>query len=306
MAAILFSFPNYEHLARPLAALTGVRPGQFAITRFDNQELCARVETPVSGQACFLLGTVAPPDEQMLSLMLLAHTLKKDGASRVTGILPYLGYSRQDKNKSGESLAAAWLGAALDVSGCDDVLTVDVHSARDAAWFPIPLVSLPMADLFAAAIRQSRLMDATVVAPDNGAIPRCEAVKRAAGMPVAETPYFEKRRTLQGITHEGPIGRVGRRVVIIDDILDTGGTLISACEKLRAAKVEEIYILVTHGLFTGTLWKRLWALGVKRILCTDTVPLPAGLESDQITVLSVAPLLSESVSVMLNKPGEEK
>ena len=305
MPAILFSFPNYEHLGQPLAAIGGVRARKFAVTRFDNQELCARVEGTVSRQACWILGSVAPPDEQMLSLMLLAHTLKKDGAGRVTAILPYLGYSRQDKNKPGESLAAAWLGSALQISGVDEVLTVDVHSERDAALFRIPLISLSTADLFAAALRQWQLTDATIVAPDNGAIGRCEAVRRAAGMPVADIPYFKKRRTEQGITHQGPIGPVGRRVVIVDDILDTGGTLVSAGEKLCAANVEEIYIFVTHGLFTGTVWTRLWALGVKRIFCTDTVPLPAGLEAAKITVLPVAPLLGERLSYMLGKQGRE-
>ena len=292
---ILFSFPKYEHLAEPLAALPRIRAGEFTITRFDNRELCARVQTPVSREACGIVGSVAPPDAQMLSLLLLAHTLKKDGASRVTAILPYLAYSRQDKNKPGESLAAGWLGSLLKASGFDEVLTVDIHSERDKELFPVPLVSLSTAELFAAAIQKWRLTDATVVAPDNGAIPRCEAVKRAAAMPVAETPYFEKRRTAAGITHHGPIGKVGARVVLLDDILDTGGTLLSACEKLLAAQVEEIYILVTHGLFTGISWKRLWSLGVRRIFCTDTVPPPAGVEA---TILPVAPLLQEALSSM--------
>jgi len=294
---ILFSFPNYEHLAESLAELPRIRAGEFTITRFDNQELCVRVRTPVSSETCGIMGSVAPPDTQMLSLMLLAHTLKKDGASRVTAILPYLGYSRQDKNKLGESLATAWLGSLLKSSGFDDVLTVDVHSERDKELFPVPLVSLSTAGLFAAAIRKWRLTDATVVAPDNGAIPRCEALKRAAAMPVAETPYFEKRRMAAGITHHGPVGKVGARVLLLDDILDTGGTLVSACEKLLAAQVEEIYILVTHGLFTGTSWKRLWSLGVRRIFCTDTLPLPAGVEA---TILPVAPLLQEALASMTN------
>jgi ribose-phosphate pyrophosphokinase len=292
---ILFSFPNYEHMAKPLAELPRIRAGEFTITRFDNQELCARVQTPVSGEACGIVGSVAPPDAQMLSLMLLAHTLKKDGARRVTAILPYLAYSRQDKNKPGESLATGWLGSLLKASGFDEVLTVDVHSKHDKELFPLPLVSLSTAELFAAAIRKWRLTDATIVAPDNGAICRCQALKRAAAMPVAETPYFEKRRTAAGITHHGPIGKVGARAVLLDDILDTGGTLVSACEKLLAAQVEEMYILVTHGLFTGTSWKRLWSLCVRRIFCTDTVPLPAGVEA---TILPVAPLLQEALSSM--------
>lgn len=295
---ILFRFPNYDHLAGPLAALPRIRSGEFTLTRFANQELCARVQTPVSGEACCILGSVAPPDAQMLSLLLLAHTLKKDGARRVTGLLPYLAYSRQDKNKPGESLATAWLGSLLKASGFDDVLTVDAHSERGQELFPIPLVSLSTAELFAAAIREWRLTDATLVAPDNGAIPRCQAVKKAAAMPVAETPYFEKRRTPAGITHHGPLGKVGPRVVLLDDILDTGETLLSACEKLLAARVEEIYILVTHGLFTGTSWKRLWSLGVRRIFCTDTLPLPAGVDAAKTTILPVAPLLQEGLASM--------
>ena len=134
------------------------------------------------------------------------------------------------------------------------------------------------------------------MAPDNGAIGRCEAVKRAAGMPSGATPYFEKKRTDQGIIHRGPVGAVGPKVVIIDDMIDTGGTLVSACEKLRAAGAQEIYILVTHGLFTGTSWTQVWSLGVKQIFCTDTVPLPQGIEVRNIHVVSIAPMIREALN----------
>ncbi len=116
----------------------------------------------------------------------------------------------------------------------------------------------PPAKLFSAAIHKYDLLDATVVAVDNGAIPRCEAVKAAAGLPSTGTPHFKKKRTETGVEHSGLIGEVGRRVIFVDDMLDTGRTLVSACEGLAAAKVEEIYIFVTAGLFTGTDWERLW------------------------------------------------
>lgn len=295
---ILFSFSNCLHIGRELQAIPLLCLGQFAVARYDNQELHVFVQGPVSGEHCLILGSISPPDEQMLSLLLLAHTLKKDGADRVTAILPYLAYSRQDKDKPGESLATAWIGSLLRSSGIDEVLTVDVHSGRDKQLFPLPLLSLSTADLFAAAIKKHQLTAATIVAPDNGAISRCEAVKSAAGMPIGDTPYFEKKRTEKGIIHHGPIGNVGSRVVIIDDMVDTGGTLISACEQLRAAKVEEIYIMVSHGLFTGTGWTKLWSHGVRHIFCTDTVPLRAGIEITNITVLSVVPLLRERLSSM--------
>jgi ribose-phosphate pyrophosphokinase len=293
---ILFSFSAYEHVAQQLKIIPSLQAGRFTVGRYDNQELHASVEGLVSGEHCLILGTIAPPDERLLSVMLLAQTLKKERADTITAVLPYLAYSRQDKDKSGESLGTAWVGALLKTSVIDQVLTVDAHSERDKQLFPIPLISLPTATLFAEAIKKHRLTDATIVAPDNGAISRCEAVKRAAGMPIGETPHFEKRRTEKGIVHYGPVGKVGAKVVIVDDMIDTGGTLVSACEKLRVVGVEEIYILVSHGLFTESSWTKLWSLGVRRIFCTDTVPLRSGIEASNITVLSVVPLIRERLS----------
>ncbi|MGA8145846.1 MAG: ribose-phosphate diphosphokinase [Candidatus Acidiferrales bacterium] len=295
---ILFSFSAYENTARQLQTIASVRAGRFTVRRFENQELYACVEGSVSGEHCVILGTIAPPDECLLSVTLLAQTLKKEGADQVTVLLPYLAYSRQDKDKSGESLGTAWVGALLKSSRIDQVLTVDVHSERDKQLFPISLISLSTANLFADVIRKHGLTDATIVAPDNGAIGRCEAVKRAAGMPIGVTPYFEKKRTEKGIIHDGPVGTVGARVVIVDDMIDTGGTLVSACEKLRAAGVQEIYILVTHGLFTGSFWLKLWSLGVRRIFCTDTVPLRSGIDAANITILSAARLITERLSCL--------
>ena len=293
---ILLTFSNYEHIAREFRTIPLLEVGRFAIGRYDNQELHAKVESSVSGEHCLVLGSIAPPDEQILSFMLLAHTLKKGGAAKVTAVLPYLAYSRQDKDKPGESLGTAWIGSLLQASGVNQLITVDVHSEHDKELLGLPVRSLSTAGIFAEVLKGQSLTDATIVAPDNGAISRCEAVKKAAGLPIGETPYFEKRRTEKGIIHHGPVGRVGSRVVIIDDMLDTGGTLASACEKLRDAKVEEIYIFVTHGLFTGSDWTKLWSLGVRRIFCTDTVPLRSDLDATNISVLPAARLLREELS----------
>ena len=293
---LLFSFSAYEDIAQQLRAVASVQVGRFTVGRYDNRELHASIEGPVSGEHCLILGTIAPPDECLLSVTLLAKTLKKEGAGKITAVFPYLAYSRQDKDKPGESLGTAWIGALLKSSGIDQVLTVDVHSERDKQLFPIPLISLSTAPLFADAVKKYRLTDATIVAPDNGAIRRCEDVKRAAGMPMGETPYFEKKRTEKGIIHHGPVGKVGAKVVFVDDMIDTGGTLVSACEKLRSAGVEEIHIMVSHGLFTESSWTQLWSLGVKRIFCTDTVPLRLGIEAANIAVLSVVPLIRERLS----------
>jgi ribose-phosphate pyrophosphokinase len=238
---------------------------------------------------------VSPPDAQLLSTLLLAHTLKKEGASKVTAVLPYMAYARHDKDKPGQSIATAWLGSIFEASGCDGVISVDLHSKTVKELFPIPLLSIASAGLFAEAMKQHGLCGATIVAPDEGAIARCEAVRMVAGLPPAEIPYFEKHRTKTGIVHSGPIGWVDSRAVIVDDILDTGITLISACEKLAGAGVKEITVMVTHGLFTGERWKRLWQLGVERIFCTDSVPRTAKADRDGIVTLSIVPLLQSSL-----------
>jgi len=298
---IVFAFPGYERL------LDAVEPvaqrGNFEISRFANGELVARVGTPVQMDDCVVVSSIAPPDEQFLSLALLAHTLKKEGCRRLTALLPYLGYSRQDKEKSGESLAAAWVGSVLRASGVDEVATIDVHSERDKHLFHMPLVSVFPAEIFAHAIRTYQLTDATIVAPDNGAIPRCQAVNRALGKPATEVPYFEKRRDESGIKHTNLMGRVGTLALIIDDILDTGGTLLSACEKLIQEGVIKIDVMVTHGLFTGTAWKRLWSLKVQRIFCTDTIPATKDIwDERRIIILPIGELLKAQVAHLHRAP----
>lgn len=292
---ILLAVERYAGTALELEKAIGqLQPGTFRIARFENGELHAYVDTSVTAQRCVVLGSIAPPDEQLLSVLLLAHTLKKEGARQVIAVLPYLGYARDDKDKSGGSLATAWVGSLIQASGCDQVITVDVHSERAKTLFPLPLVSLSPAGVFAEAIARYGLADATVVAPDEGAIGRCEALRAAAGIS-SKISYFEKHRTDTGIIHAGPIGKVGRHAVIVDDILDTGGTLVSACERLSETGVEEIEVMVTHGLFTGTRWKDLYHLGVKRIFCTDSVPLPAGVDGQSIVSLSITRLLAKEL-----------
>ena len=302
---ILFTFVGYERIKTALdATVAEVQSGQFRISKYENRERFVEILTPVAGNDCVLLGSIAPPDERLVSLTLLAHTLKKEGAKHVAALLPYLAYTRQDKKKSGQSLATAWAGVLMGASGCDSVITIDVHSEATRDLFPIPVLSAFPAEVFANAIKQYRLTEATIVAPDNGAIRRCERVKEAAGIPKSPTPYFEKRRNETGIIHSGPIGTVGTQALLIDDILDTGGTLVSACERLVAAGVQEVNIMVTHGLFTGEHWKTLWSLGVRRIFCTDTVPLPADFNAadfngDKIVVLSIVPLLGRLLQQQL-------
>jgi ribose-phosphate pyrophosphokinase len=184
--------------------------------RYENQELHASVESRVAGDHCFVLGSITPPECQMVSYLLLAHTLKKEGATRVTGILPYFAYSREDKVKPGQSAATAWTGAVLKASGFDEIWTVDLHSEQDRKLFPIAVQSLLPGSIFRESLTGLGLNGACFVSPDQGAIPRCQSMMSAAGMKSENLVYFEKQRTERGIVHQSP----------------------SACEKLVAAGAE--------------------------------------------------------------------
>ena len=289
---ILFVSPTHASMGSELATSLGILLGHCSIERFPNHELHAAIQTDVVNEECIILSTIAPQDEQLLSTLLLSHTLKKEGARNIIALLPYLAYARDDKRKAGQSVATAWVGALLQASGVDEVITVDVHSSTAQRLFPIPLVSLSPAELFAQAIKRLSLLNATIVAPDEGARERCQAVARAAAM-IEEVVVLDKRRTREGVIHVSISGTVGQQAVIVDDILDTGGTLVSCCEQLQLRGVRDITILVTHGLFTGTLWQKLWTLGVKCIYCTDTIPSAKERPSENIGTLSVLPLLCQ-------------
>jgi ribose-phosphate pyrophosphokinase len=291
---VLYALPAQRRLADALQELTGIEQGGSVISRFSNGELHVELDAASARRDCIVLGAVAPPDEHLLSTLLLSHTLKKEGARRITALLPYLGYARHDRAEPRKSRAAAWLGKVLSASGVNAVVAIDVHSSLIHELFPIPVLSVSPAPLFAAEIGKLSLPDPVIVAPDEGALERCEAVRRAAGIqrPLAR---LTKTRTPEGVRHSILHGAIGPRVVLVDDILDTGGTLVSAGEALQRAGVREIVVMATHGLFTGTAWERLWSLGVTRMYCTDTTPLREQLVSKPISVLPVAPLLAAYV-----------
>jgi ribose-phosphate pyrophosphokinase len=294
MSDLLFALPHHEALAAAIACATGIERGRVAVGRFANGELRVTSETPCADRRCVLLGASAPPDGDLLVTSLLAHTLGKDGAREVLAVIPYLGYARQDRAELGKSLGVAWVGRVLAGVGVAGAVSVDVHSARAVQLFGVRLRSLSAAAIFADALRALALEDATVVAPDEGARERADAVRVALGIdrPVVS---FVKRRAETGIRHIAVQGQVGRSAIVVDDILDTGGTLVSACERLREAGTRTIVVAVTHGLFTGTAWERLWDLGVDRIYCTDTTP-RARIGDDRVCVLSIAPVLAGYLS----------
>jgi ribose-phosphate pyrophosphokinase len=288
----LFALPGFEAL---LPAAPG-QAGRLAVERFPNRELSLRIEAEPSGGHCVLLGSVTPPDEQMLALSLAADTLKRQGAARITALLPYLAYARQDREEPGTGLGIAWVGAVLRACGVDELIAIDIHSRRAAELLEMPVTSLSPAGLFAAELVRSGWLDATIVAPDEGAIERSRAVAEAAGIagPIA---FLRKERTATGVVHRELVGEVGRRAVVVDDILDTGGTLVSCCRELRRRGAGEMLAMVTHGLFTAERWRELLSL-LAGLYVTDSVPPIAAHPPEGVRLLSVRPLIERALAAV--------
>lgn len=290
----LFSFPSYEYMAEGLKKIPNLSIGTFTLERFPNDELHITLHTHVVERECIILGSLAPPEHDVFSFLLLCHTLQKENAQKITALLPYLSYSRHDKKEPQKSYATALIGKLLSSAGVDRVVTVDVHSPHVKQLFPIPLFSLSPARVFAEELKRLALSDVTIVAPDEGAIQRAKAIAKEAEIE-KDIAYITKKRTADGVKLVAFHGDVGKTVVIVDDILDTGKTLLTACRKLKEKGVENIYIMVTHGQFSKSAWETLWAFNVKRIYCTDTIPLPSHIENKNITILSITPLLIEEL-----------
>jgi ribose-phosphate pyrophosphokinase len=304
-APIVFCLPEYRPLLpRELTGRSAATLGSCEFARFPNGELYVRIGGPVAARVCVVLGSLAPPDEQMVSVLLLAHTLKRQGAQRVVALLPYLGYTRQDRADPGQSLGAAWAGDLLQAAGVDQVLTIDVHSGQAAACFPMPVDSLSPAALFADVLVRRGLTDVSVVAPDEGALERSDAVIRAAGIR-SRLARLRKQRDADGVTRSSLLGTVTSRDVIVDDILDTGGTLVSACAALRRAGAQEIFVFVTHGLFTGQRWRELPALGVQRIYTTDSIPAAGERGGDIVEVLPIGRLILDAIAAIAGSHPEQ-
>lgn len=268
---IIFSLPVYDKLAGQLARKARARRGAFTAARFADNELWLSLKAKVKNQDCVIIGSFTPPDEQILTTLLLADTLKRNGAKKITLILPFMSYARQDKDRPGHSRAAAWLARLIAASGVDRVAAVDVHSERVPTMLPGKFTNISVLSLFAEVIKKNQLERATIVSPDEGALGRAKQLAQLLGVSASRVAYFRKKRTARGVTLSKVRGQVSEHAIILDDMLDTGGTLVSCCEKLRASGVKKITIMVTHGLFTGTAWRWLWKLGVENIYCTDSL-----------------------------------
>jgi ribose-phosphate pyrophosphokinase len=279
---IVFSFPDYKAAGYGFLQSTDSTVGEFDLGSYENGELHCEVLVDVEGQDCAIVTSIRVGHE--LEPLLLAHTLKRLGAKKIELVAPYIGYMRQDKEEPRRSLGAAWIGTLIKASGIDSVLTVDLHSDMALMRLSMPVESVSSSKVFAQAISDFLDNTVTILAPDDGALNIAHALEESISqtLPVV---YFDKIRTEKGVTIT-PTAKISGKVVLIDDILDSGRTMVAACKLLKEMGVTQIVVCATHALFTGNLWRELFDLNVSKIYVGDSIPNSPADERIQVVPLS--------------------
>ncbi len=295
---MLFSGRASQELAGEVAQNLGIECGSVDLRDFANGETYARFQESVRGTDAFVIQThSAPVNERIMEQLIMIDALKRGSAKRISAVIPYYGYSRQDKKgRSREPIAAKLVADLLDRTGADRIITIDLHSGQIQGFFDGPVDHLTALPVLAEYIRANQPGELVVVAPDAGRVKSAEKLAGMLGQPLA---FLHKRRDRE-IAHQVAVREVvgevaGRHCVMIDDIIDTAGTIVKGAEALMANGAERVTAAATHGIFSGQAIDLLKNAPLGEVVVTNTVPVPEDKRIDKIVVLSIAKIVADAI-----------
>ncbi len=294
----LFSGNGNPALARAICEYLKLPVGQWRLERFADGEVYCQVLENVRGTDVFVVQPTSPPvNEHLMELLIAVDALKRSSAARITAVLPYYGYARQDrKDKPRVPISAKLVADLLQAAGVDRVLAIDLHAPAIQGFFDLPVDHLLAAPVLLDWIERQRYANLTIVSPDAGGVERARFYAKRLGVELA---IIDKRRVEKNVAETmNVIGDVhGRTCAIVDDLVDTAGTLVGATRALLANGATAVMACFTHAVLSGPAMERLERLEIERVVVTDTIPLSQDKARDpKITVLSVAPLLGEAIA----------
>jgi ribose-phosphate pyrophosphokinase len=295
---MVFSGRSHKSLAERIVEQLGVELGEIELHTFGNGETYCRYDESIRGADLFLVQTGCDPvDQNLMELLLMIQAAKLASAKRITAVIPWFPYARQDrKAKPREPITARLVADMLQLAGADRVLTMDLHAGQIQGFFTIPVDHMTSLPLFARHFRDLGLAGDGVVsvAPDAG---RAKHAVRFAEMIDADFAIMHKTRPAHDVVSVTEVtGRVRDKIAIIgDDITTTGGTLIAGADALKEHGAKEVYVFVTHALLSRAGLARLSEADLAGIVVTDTVPIDPIAKPEHMTVLTVAPLLAETI-----------
>lgn len=294
----IFAGNSNIELAEEIAAKIGLPLGASNVGRFSDGEIAISINEVVRGSDVFIIqSTCTPVNDNLVELLILIDALRRASAGRITAVMPYFGYARQDrKAKARDPISAKLVANLITTAGADRVLTMDLHANQLQGFFDIPLDHLLGAPIIAKYIQDKfgNTDDLVVVSPDVGSVSRSRKFAEKLEAPLA---IIDKRRPKANVCEiMNIIGDVrGKRAILVDDIIDTAGTIVGAANALADIGAKEVYACCTHGVLSGPAIERIKNSPIKELVTLNTIPLRKEKRIDKITVLSVADVFAEAI-----------
>lgn len=297
----IFSGTANLPLAKKIAQYLDVPLGHVEVSRFNDGEIFVKYNENIRGTDVFIVQPTSPPGDNIMELLLMIDAARRASAKRITAVIPYFGYARQDrKDQPRVALSAKLMANLISTAGANRVLTLDLHSASIQGFFDIPFDHLYSSAIFVDYIKEMNLENLVVVAPDVGSSKRARAyANRLHG----ELALVDKKRSVPNKVDTGTlIGEVeGRNVIVVDDMIDTGGTLCVAADLLRKAGAKEIFVACTHPLLSNKAVDRIQESPISQVVVSDTVFVPEEKRKGKIKILTSAPLFGEAIKRIHNE-----
>ena len=292
----IFTGNANPELAKEICDYLGLPLGEAFVGRFNNGEVQIMIDESVRGKDVFIIQpTSYPVNDNLMELMVMADALKRASARHITAVVPYYGYARQDRKTRGrEPITAKLVANLMQTSGITRLVTIDLHAGQIQGFFDVPVDHLYGASILAKYINEKDLEDVIVVSPDLGGVTRAHDLADRIGAPIA---IIEKKRPEPGVAKVmNLIGDVkGKNCIIVDDIVDTAGSLVEGAKALKEFGAKSVMAAVTHAVLTDPASERIANSNIKELIVTNTMPLPENCKLDNVTQLSVAPLLGEAI-----------
>ena len=292
----IFACNSSKELAKKIADQMGLPLGKCEVGTFSDGEIAVSIKETVRGSDVFIIqSTNAPVNNNLMELLIMIDAMKRASAGRITAVMPYYGYARQDrKSKSRDPITAKLVADLITSAGADRVLTMDLHAAQIQGFFDIPLDHLVGMPILARMFESKEIEDLVVVSPDLGSVTRARSFATYLDAPIA---IIDKRRPKANVCEVmNIIGDIeGKNVVIIDDIIDTAGTLCNAANALKERGAKSVRACATHGVLSGPAIQRIQESALEEIVLLDTIQLPEEKQIDKIKVTSVATVFADAI-----------
>ncbi len=289
-------------LAREIAGYLGTTVGDSVVNRFNNGEVQVMINESVRGKDIFIVQPTCGPsvNDNVMELLIMADAFKRASAQHITAVIPYYGYARQDRKARGrEPITAKLMADLLETAGITRVVTIDLHAAQIQGFFNIPFDHMPGGPLLAEYIKNKNLENMVVVSPDLGGVSRARGFAEILQCPMA---IIDKRRPEPGVAEVmNLIGDVKDKVcIMVDDMVDTAGSLTEGARALKKFGASEIYACCTHPILTDPALSRIAQSDITELVVTNTIPLAPSKKHPKIKVLSIAPILAETILRIYN------